>query len=140
VIETVELADLPVVIGFSGDKVSTTNLIERVAERKSKNPEQVEGIFKQIEKLARKAKDLLLEREWAQLGYLLNQNQDLLDSLGVSTPQLSKQIIAAREAGAFGAKLSGAGGGDCMFALVDPLKKQLISQEITLKFSNLDRI
>lgn len=45
-------------------------------------------------------------------------NQGLLDSIGVNTKELSKLIFAAREAGASGAKLSGAGGGDCMIALV----------------------
>ncbi|HEU5088694.1 MAG TPA: hypothetical protein VFT99_14665, partial [Roseiflexaceae bacterium] len=40
-----------------------------------------------------------------------------LDALGVNTPPLARLIFAAREAGALGAKLSGAGGGDCMFAV-----------------------
>ena len=41
------------------------------------------------------------------------------------------KIRAARDAGAWGAKLSGAGGGDCMIALVSPEKKQVVSEAIT---------
>ena len=52
------------------------------------------------------------------LGSLMNENQALLEKLGVSTPKLDAMILAARNTGALGAKLSGAGGGDCMIALV----------------------
>jgi len=37
--------------------------------------------------------------------------------LGVSTMELSALVYAARNAGAYGAKLTGAGGGGCMIAL-----------------------
>ena len=49
----------------------------------------------------------------------MNSNQKLLENLGVSTEKLQRMIGEARKAGAIGAKLSGAGGGDCMIALVN---------------------
>ena len=130
VIEPLELAELPVVIGFSGDKVSTTNLIEKVAELKESQPELVEGIFDLIGKLVRQARDLIEKGDWSRLGELMDLNQGLLDALGVSTLQLSKQILQARHSGAYGAKLSGAGGGDCMFALADVEKIPAVSKGI----------
>jgi mevalonate kinase len=39
-------------------------------------------------------------------------------------------IAAARDAGAYGAKLSGAGGGDCMIAVCLEEKKKAVSQAI----------
>ena len=129
-IEPIAVPELPIVIGFSGDKVSTTNLIEQVAGLKARHPETVVGIFEVIREIVRQAQRYLDKRDWARLGDLMNINQGLLDGLGVSTPQLAAQIFAAREAGALGAKLSGAGGGDCMFALVDPDKKQQVSEAI----------
>ena len=63
--------------------------------------------------------DALLAGDYATAGRLMDFNQGLLDGLGVSTQPLNRLIEAARAAGAYGAKLSGAGGGDCMFALVD---------------------
>jgi mevalonate kinase len=130
VIEPLGLTNLPVVIGFSGDKVSTMNLIEMIRALKHKNPQQVEGIFHLIGSLVQRAKGLLQQGDWRQVGELANINQGLLEALGVGTLQLSRQIYAARQAGAYGAKLSGAGGGDCMFALVSADKKDLVTREI----------
>ncbi len=130
VIEPIAVGDLPVVIGFSGEKVSTTDLVEQVSQLKSRNPETVDGIFNMIGKLVRKARYSIESQDWQTLGDLLNLNQGMLDALGVSTLQLSKQIIAAREAGAYGAKLSGAGGGDCMFALAEPGIEHGVSEGI----------
>jgi mevalonate kinase len=47
----------------------------------------------------------------------MNMNHALLDSLGVGHPALTRLVLAARSAGAFGAKITGAGGGGCMIAL-----------------------
>ena len=53
------------------------------------------------------------------VGQLLDLNQMLLSSLFVSTPEIEQMCGAARASGAFGAKLTGAGGGGCVVALVD---------------------
>jgi len=53
-----------------------------------------------------------------------------LEELGVSSPKLDRLINAARAAGAYGAKLSGAGGGDCMIALVSDDKKKNVEKAI----------
>ncbi len=55
------------------------------------------------------------------LGALLTQNHHLLRGIGVSTPRLDALVEAALSAGAYGAKLAGAGGGGVAVALVaDP--------------------
>jgi len=43
----------------------------------------------------------------------------LLSGLFVSTPEIEQMCGAARSAGALGAKLTGAGGGGCVVALVE---------------------
>lgn len=53
------------------------------------------------------------------LGPLLDENQALLEAIGVSTPRLEALVGLARRHGALGAKLSGAGGGGVVLALVD---------------------
>ena len=60
----------------------------------------------------------------------MNENQRLLVQLGVSTPKLNDMVASAIKAGAYGAKLSGAGGGDCMIALVDEEKRLSIEKSI----------
>ncbi len=44
-------------------------------------------------------------------------NHGLLSALGVSARSLDNLVWAAREGGALGAKLTGAGGGGCIVAL-----------------------
>jgi len=50
----------------------------------------------------------------------MNENQQLLEQLNVSSPSLDTLISAARSSGAEGAKLSGGGRGGNMIALVAP--------------------
>ena len=50
----------------------------------------------------------------------MDQNQDLLQHMTMSSPELERLIEAARDAGALGAKLSGAGRGGNMIALAEP--------------------
>ena len=51
------------------------------------------------------------------IGNLLNEHQEVLrDVLGISTPKIDRMIEAALNAGAYGAKINGSGGGGCMFA------------------------
>lgn len=55
----------------------------------------------------------------AALGPLLLENHTLLAQIGVSTPQLDELVGLAMAHGAHGAKLSGAGGGGVVLALID---------------------
>jgi len=50
--------------------------------------------------------------------------------LGVSSEELDRLIQASRRAGALGAKLSGAGGGDCMIALVDSAHRKAVLKAV----------
>ena len=61
----------------------------------------------------------------------MNLNQELLNQLGVSTNKLTVLIEAARGAGAYGAKLSGAGGGDCMISLIQEDNRIEVEEAIT---------
>ncbi len=51
------------------------------------------------------------------IGSLLNDHQVVLrDILKISTPKIDRMVEAALNAGAYGAKINGSGGGGCMFA------------------------
>jgi mevalonate kinase len=125
-IEPLALSELPFLIGYSGAKVSTRRFVDGVGRLRERNPALIGRLFDTIAAIVAEARPALERRDWGKLGDLMDINQGLLDSLGVSTPPLATLITAAREAGALGAKLSGAGGGDCMYALapgrlVDPV-------------------
>ncbi len=88
-----------------------------------------------------KGKKAIVRRDWKLLGGLFNQNQTLLSKLGVSTDKLDKMCLSALTAGAYGAKLSGAGGGDCMIALVNSKYKKKVEkamEEVGGKIINVE--
>jgi mevalonate kinase len=47
----------------------------------------------------------------------MNENQGHLHALEVSCPEIERMCALARDAGAFGAKLTGGGGGGCVIAI-----------------------
>ncbi|OGG24103.1 hypothetical protein A3A79_02815 [Candidatus Gottesmanbacteria bacterium RIFCSPLOWO2_01_FULL_43_11b] len=116
-IEPLVIKDMPLVVGYTGIKADTVSLINNVAQKKKENPEKVERIFEAIAKLVDEAKTKMIEGDWERVGKLMDFNQEYLRDLGVSSEKLESLISAAKSAGAYGAKLSGAGGGDCMIAL-----------------------
>jgi len=129
VIENIYTGDLPMVVGYTGVKADTPTLIRQVAEMKRKEG-WVESVFADIAKLVNQTKDLFKINDFEQLGKLMNRNQELLSTLNVSSKELDKLIKAAKVAGAYGAKLSGAGGGDCMIAFTVAEKREEVGKEI----------
>ena len=117
VVEQIKTGELPIVVGYTGIKADTPTLVRQVAEFRRKNPKTLEGVFNQIGVIVDKAKKALEEKNATLLGSLMNENQQLLAELGVSSVELDTLNQAAVKAGALGAKLSGAGGGDCMIAV-----------------------
>jgi len=116
--ETIPLSnEIPLVVGYTGVKADTPTLVKMVAAKREKYPEKVDKIFAAIGKLVLQGKEALFVKDWEKLGKLMNFDQEYLRDLGVSSEKLEALISAAKEAGAWGAKLSGAGGGDCMIAL-----------------------
>lgn len=129
-IEPLKVPQLPIVVGYSGSKVGTVSLVQEVYRLYQTLPWAIAPIFQLSEQIVEQARHCLLAGEWELLGKLMNIGQGLADSLGVNSWQLSRLIFAAREAGALGAKLSGAGGGDCMFALVTDQSRQPVEEAI----------
>jgi mevalonate kinase len=131
VIEPLAAPDMPLVVGYTGVKADTKTLIADVAVKYAKEPEKVERIFKAIEKIVDEAKIYMTEGDWERMGRLMDFNQEYLRDLGVSSDKLETLIKAAKGGGAYGAKLSGAGGGDCMIALAAAGARQAVEEAIT---------
>jgi len=122
--------NLPLVIGDTGIKRSTKQLVLKVKSLKEKYENIVSPIIKNIGLIIPRALKALNEGDLLTLGELMNINQGLLDALGVSTREIAKLIHAARNAGAYGAKLTGAGGGGCIIALTPPEKQKAVAEAI----------
>ncbi|MCW3981854.1 MAG: mevalonate kinase [Candidatus Bathyarchaeota archaeon] len=106
-----------IVIGNTGIVADTKAMVAGVAARKKKNPKKYDQLFRQAEELAFKAKKAVENFDLIKLGELMNQNHLQLNEIEVSCKELDHLVGLAREKGAFGAKLTGGGGGGCMVAL-----------------------
>lgn len=131
VIEQLNAEGMNLVVGFTGTKADTISMMSLVSEKLGNYKSGVEKIFDNIANLVGEAKTAIAEKNWERLGTLMDYNQNYLEDLGVSTDKLNLLIDAAKGAGAYGAKLSGAGGGDCMIALVSSDNKSEVTQAIS---------
>jgi mevalonate kinase len=120
--------NLHLVIGDSLVSHSTAKMVEQVGEQKKKHPEIVDPILDAIEGVSMSAIHHLNNPK--ELGRYMDMNHALLEALGVGHPQLSKIVLVARAEGAFGAKITGAGGGGCMVALCPKHLKQRVANAI----------
>jgi mevalonate kinase len=116
------------IVGNTMVSHSTTKMVEMVADLRRKNPEICNPVLDAIGGITMAAMHHFLDP--VQLGRLMNMNHSLLDVLGVGHPALSRLVFSARAAGAYGAKLTGAGGGGCMIALCPKHLKSRIAGAI----------
>jgi mevalonate kinase len=123
--------DAHLVIGYSGVKSSTVELVTQVAANMKTYPEKVTRIFDAIADLVSEGKAALEKSDYEKFGKIMDFNQEYLRDLGVSSGKLEDLISAARRGGAWGAKLSGAGGGDCMIAIASSDKLEAVREAIT---------
>jgi len=108
---------LELVIAASGVQRSTSGPVGRLRERRTQRPELYGRLFALAGDLVREARGALERGDEDALGTLMDVAHGLLNGWGVSTPALERAVAVAREAGALGAKLSGAGGGGVIVAL-----------------------
>ncbi len=111
-------AELTVCIGNTGNPSSTKAMVDSVARLRARRPDLVAKSFEGIRSLVRNARLAIEAGDTFALGRLMDLNQMLLSGLFVSTEEIERLCALARTAGAFGAKLTGAGGGGCVVALV----------------------
>jgi len=106
-------------VGHSGQSSSTKSMVESVARMRERRPETTQRTFDAIHTLVKNARLAISDGDLKAIGQLLDLNQMLLSGLFVSTPEIEQMCGTARTAGALGAKLTGAGGGGCVVALVE---------------------
>ncbi len=110
-------------IGHSGQASSTKSMVESVARIRERRPDTTQRTFDAIHTLVKNARLAIVDHDLRAIGQLLDLNQMLLSGLFLSTPEIEQMCATARTAGALGAKLTGAGGGGCVVALVSDAGK-----------------
>jgi mevalonate kinase len=123
--EPIEAPNLPFVVGFDGGAGDTGELVAGVGALREEYRFAADTV-ESIGDVVRTGEELLADAVpesdpspelIAELGELMNFNHGLLSALGVSARSLDAMVWSARDAGAHGAKLTGAGGGGCIVAL-----------------------
>jgi mevalonate kinase len=119
-IEPIELGEsLTLVIGDTGIRSETRLPVGEVRRRWEADQQNYQYLFNRVDYVVRQVRIALASGDITTLGLMLNENQDLLEEMGVSSPELNRLVAAAQRAGALGAKLSGGGWGGVMLALAD---------------------
>jgi mevalonate kinase len=113
----IEAPPMTLAVCQAGPAASTSRMVANVARLKERRGELVDHLNMLIGDTARAATEALRSGNWEVVGELMDINHGALCALGVSTDALDAACHAARSAGALGAKLTGAGGGGCVFAL-----------------------
>lgn len=107
-----------VVVAQVAPGANTGKMVAGVAAQRERLGEVGRGLHQLIGAVVSDAERAIRVGDLAGLGELMTVDHHLLGAIGVSTPALDRACHAARAAGALGAKLTGAGGGGCMIALV----------------------
>jgi D-glycero-alpha-D-manno-heptose-7-phosphate kinase len=93
-----------------------------VTKRHIDGDRQVQARFACIRDIAGAMREALARRDWDDVGRHLAAEWENRKGLapGVTTPDIDAMLAAARDAGALGGKVCGAGGGGCLFTLSHP--------------------
>jgi len=117
----------PLVIAFSHGLGSTFEQVAAVRGRREQNSDHYDALFDQIGALSLAGAAALVSKQYDQLGRLMNICHGLLNAIEVSTPDIENMVAIARECGAAGAKLTGAGGGGSIVALCPGTEEEVRS-------------
>jgi len=139
-IKKIKVKDIPLIVGYTGIKADTATLVKMVNRKLKESPRKINKIFNEIEKIVHLAKIEIEKANWRRVGELMNLNQNRLRELGVSSKKLENLIAIALDSGAYGAKLSGAGGGDCMIAIANRKNRKSVEKAIEKKEGKIIKV
>jgi hydroxymethylglutaryl-CoA reductase len=128
----------PIVIACGHQPGVTHEQVAGVRARYEAHPAAYAAIFEQIDGLSIAGAKALVAGEYAELGQLMNIGHGLLNALGVSTPELERMIEIARQAGATGAKLTGAGGGGSIVAACPGTERAVVTALRSAGYRTID--
>lgn len=118
-IEPLRVPDVHLLVSHASPGESTSEMVSRVRAFHDAFEETATRIDDTIGDIVKQAARAMTAGDWTTVGALMNVNHGLLSALGVSSESLDAACHVARRAGAWGAKLTGAGGGGCVVAIAE---------------------
>ena len=111
-------AELSLVVLITGIKHSTRSQVSFVKNFRNQNRSLFNDLANRATRVCDKAVSAIRSGDIIKLGDLMNENHMLLKDLGVSNDEINDLIRFCLDNGATGAKLTGAGGGGSVVALL----------------------
>jgi mevalonate kinase len=121
---------LRLIVADTGVSSSTRQVVADVRRQWQANRQQFDVLFDRCGAITEQARHALQLGDLVRLGHLMTQNQALLQTMTVSSPELERLIATAVAAGAWGAKLSGAGRGGNMIAITPEWHEETVRQAL----------
>ena len=124
--------DLPLIIINTGLRHSTGALVSSVRRIRDNNIALFEDLATRANRICLNAVAAIKAGNEKEIGMLMTENHTLLQKIGVSNKKIDQIIDICIDNGAFGAKLTGAGGGGSIIALMPPKNQLNIIDEIKM--------
>ena len=121
---------LRILIADSGVSSKTIEVVSDVRRRWVEKTAVFDQLFDECATIADAARAAIATGNLPEIGRLMNENHRILQKMTVSAPILDKLVAAATGAGAMGAKLSGAGRGGNIIALVAEESETAVCQAL----------
>ncbi len=130
-VDTAELQRRLVLV-YSGDSRSSGLNNWDITRRHIEGDDALSAEFDRIRDIATDIRDALTRGDWTELSTQVNREWQARQALapGVTTPTIETLMASARSAGAEAGKVCGAGGGGCIFFLVDPDRRAEVCQAL----------
>ncbi|MBN3037533.1 MAG: mevalonate kinase [Candidatus Diapherotrites archaeon] len=119
-------ATMHFVIADTGIRAETKGIVADVRSAWKADKKTFNRLFNDIKKITKKARKALKNGSAEEVGKLMNENHALLEKMGVSSPEINALVQAARKAGAYGSKMSGAGRGGNIITIVPARKLEAV--------------
>ncbi|MCS7177973.1 MAG: mevalonate kinase [Anaerolineae bacterium] len=121
---------LHLLVADSGIPSPTRVVVGDVRRHWEAEPARYEALFDRVAQEVEAAREAMAQGDIRALGKRMDANHELLREIGVSAPVLDRLVETARRAGALGAKLSGAGRGGTIVALVEKSTARAVEEAL----------
>lgn len=110
----------------------TRSAVDILTRQEQETPNKRQGLARMVE-MSREVNSILRQgRDLDRLGELLHQAWQIKRSLveGITSDEIERMYALAREAGALGGKVTGAGGGGFLLLWVEPKKQEAVRRAL----------